>query len=238
MSLKAMIQGVKASKVVENAGRFLSGPNASNASAAVMLGLGGVGIAAGIGYMTDTSYYGRYGMDLGSGMENTLANRPWFGIWGKSPAEASGFGIYMKPISPWDAIKQSASYMTSSKDAALLRKGTRAGAVTGGVIGAAAGLFFGKGTRGWSAVIGGLIGAAAGGYQGSKLVLGMSKAVNDVVRTYHGLNNTMTDRTKVGGGQGYRTWMKRPGGRMYPGHLGASGNLALASHRVRNRSML
>lgn len=111
-------------------------------------------------------------------------------------------------------------------------------AATAAVTGVTAGLIAAAATRKLGPSVGAAIaGGIGGGTLGFKLAAGLSKSLNYVSQVYYGVNRPAMDYRAYGGGQGFRTWYKKPGGRMSPGHMGADGTLPLALHKVRNRSL-
>lgn len=84
-------------------------------------------------------------------------------------------------------------------------------------------------------------GAIAGGVGGStlgfRLAAGVVKTLGEISKAYYGVGSPTMDNRAYGGGKGYRTWYKKPGGSLSPGHMGADGNLPLALHKIRNRSV-
>jgi len=88
-----------------------------------------------------------------------------------------------------------------------------------------------------TAVTAGVAAGAGGLYVGSKFAVNASRSLGTIAKSYYGLNPVKMDQRSYGGGRGYRTWYKRPGGRLTPGHMGADGTLPLAMHKIRNRSI-
>ena len=130
-----------------------------------------------------------------------------------------------------------------------LSPGMVAGAQVGGglsVMAAAAIRGFSKGGfKGKGGVLGGIgtvlaagaIGAGIGGYQGSKVDIGLSRAIQTARKNVLGQGRRMSNRAHTMG-RGYRMWASPRGRRRMgqPGHLGMDGSMAFAMHNARNRS--
>lgn len=111
------------------------------------------------------------------------------------------------------------------------------GAVTGGLTFGGLATAFGRGRSLGSSLLVAGIGAAVGGYQATKLSWGLAKVASGIHKNIIGFDAKKEDRRGYGGGSGYRTWAKSPGQSMPVGHLGATGDLVFAMHKVRNKSM-
>ena len=159
-----------------------------------------------------------------------------------SVLEKSGMDAFIRPSSLVGDIGRGFSSLgrpivpgSNTSAASMLVPAMLAGA---GATGLASGLIAGALTRSISGAMMGIVaGGAVGGQIGYKLARGTAEVMSNVAKAYYGLNTPKPDYRSFGGGQGFRTWYKRPGGRMSPGHLGADGSLPLAMHKIRNRSV-
>lgn len=187
--------------------------------------------------------FGKPGLEISDpGAAEGTGIPAWVPIYGtQSALKASGMDAFIRPNSFLQDINQSIKTLkrplipgSNLTTISILTPAILGGA---GVTGAAAGLVTLALTRNISsAMLATAIGGAVGGVKGYQLARGTSEVMGRVATAYYGLDTTAKDYRAFGGGRGFRTWYKRPGGRMSPGHLGADGTLPLAMHRIRNRS--
>lgn len=181
--------------------------------------------------------FGRPGLNI-SDPRSERSPIPFMG----SVLERSGMDAFIRPSSLPKDIWQGFSSLvrpivpgSNTSAASMLVPAILGGA---GATGLASGLIAGALTRSISGAMMGIIaGGAVGGQIGYKLARGTAEVMSNVAKSYYGLDIPKQDFRSFGGGQGFRTWYKRPGGRMSPGHLGADGSLPLAMHKIRNRSV-
>jgi len=210
----------------------------SNAIALTLAGAGGavlVGLGLGAALRkTPVGLFEAGGLDTGSAGLN-MATDLYFWIQGGLP--------HINTPSIWDSLVNTYGALTSSQKisaAQVISPFSKAGFIGMGTISAvAAGLIIRGGPmrKLASAAVAGLVGGVFGAYKGAQLGLGVSKIASQIHKEIRNLNPSAVDRRAFGGGAGYRTWAKLPGRSMPVGHLGATGDLVLAMHRTRHRSM-
>jgi len=156
---------------------------------------------------------------------------------------ATGGLPHINTPSMWDSLVNTYQTLTANQKmsaASVIAPFSTAGAVGMGSISAViAGLVIRGGAmrKLSAAAIAGTFGGLFGAYKGAQFGLGIGRIASQIHKEMRGMQPAVVDKRAFSGGPGFRTWAKLPGRPMPVGHLGASGDLVLAMHRTRHRSM-
>jgi hypothetical protein len=208
--------------------------NAGSFSKAAGLTGGAYLLTKAASYALPADFYSESGLDMGDTLSNVTANLMTLGG--------------MPGISATSALDRTVSSIsqlaqTPGVGAAVVAP-TATGAAIGGMLGSIAAMAMTAGRKNISSKskmiqIGAtsLLGALVGGRSAFKLSNNITEMAANIHRGLWQLEPQMNDNRAFGSGSGFRSWAKLPGRSMPVGHLGATGDLVLAMHRTRHRSM-
>jgi len=230
INTKSLFNSVKSSKLMTTASKY---PALAIAGAAG-ISLGVARLAMPVDIFTPDR------MDTGSNLGNAVANiaHPLGMIdLPRVSSKSLGSELY-RSLSSFVVGDKSSSDVYGTAIGLGTIIGAAAGLATTLLIGAKRGFGPTKMSAFGKLALGTTIGAGAGMFGSAKAVSMTADVASKMHKQIHGLNQPKMDNRASGSGAGYRSWYKSPNGPMPVGHLGATGDLVLSMHKIRNQSII